>query len=56
MQPLLSARFEYQIKKAATTSGITMYPEISKGVRSIVELAMPSVWVTVDNYLPIVPS
>lgn len=40
IQPLLSENFEYQIKKPATTSGITMNMVISNGPNSM-EPAMP---------------
>ena len=47
VQPILSAHFEYQIKNAATANGIRIIIKISKGLKLMVELAMPSVWVIV---------
>ena len=46
IQPLLSARFEYQIKNAATTRGIRIIIKMSRGLKLIVDLAMPRVWIS----------
>ena len=44
---MLPASLEYQIKNAATTSGIRIIINISKGLKSMAELATPRVWIIV---------